>query len=250
MPVYRTNSTKPVRNSVHAKDEWTDLRFLITPSKETRLKFAKVGRPDRCWKCFPYKCICYDYPRAKNRHTPEETLILQNESRLDVKRLGRLASLVALRDRISSPPPSPSPSIPLVDRLAPPPVHIPPPIPDNMHFRKTKLLNRIKEFYVMMNATRTRLDPIAEKLNEDELRQYDELEVKVPQDIRDKVWMILEEFNRYYEDLETLGHRMTNKNWRKLRVAVKTIGAVSFTNLDDNLLTVCNNLLARDIKFS
>ncbi|KAK7452103.1 hypothetical protein VKT23_012208 [Stygiomarasmius scandens] len=158
---------------------------------------------------------------------------LQLSSEEDIECLGKLASLISLCDRLSSPPPT----SPLIHRinLSPPPVHIPPPIPNDIHFRKTKLLNRIKEYYVMMDATRLRLDPIAKKLIEDDERQHLGLEVKVPREVRDKTWEVIEKFNEYYEKLDTVGHKMTNKKWRLLKKAVKAIGGVSFTDLDSNL---------------
>ena len=101
----------------------------------------------------------------------------------------------------------------------------------------------------MMNATRLRLDPIAEKLNEDDLREESGLEVKVPIEVRNRVWDLVNKFNGYYEDLETLGHSLTNKQWRVLKKAVKKIGGVAFTDLEDNLLNICNELLELDIMF-
>ncbi|KAK7434120.1 hypothetical protein VKT23_020344 [Stygiomarasmius scandens] len=247
MPVFRSNSKCVPKNSCLAKDEYTGLRFRITPSAQNRKKFSKVGRPQRCDKCCPHSCSCYNYPWPRNRHTPDETRTLQLSSEEDIERLGKLASLISLRDRLSSPPPT----SPLIHRinLSPPPVHIPPPIPNDIHFRKTKLLNCIKEYYVMMDATRLRLDPIAKKLIEDDERQHLGLEVKVPREVRDKTWEVIEKFNEYYEKLDTVGHKMTNKKWRLLKKAVKAIGGVSFTDLDSNLHSVCNNLLGLEIMF-
>ncbi|THU76768.1 hypothetical protein K435DRAFT_572218, partial [Dendrothele bispora CBS 962.96] len=112
-----------------------------------------------------------------------------------------------------------------------------------LHFRQTKLLKHITEYYKMMDATRLRIDPIAEKLNEDDKRQHEGEEVRIPKDIRNKVWDLIEEFNTYYEELDHKGHSLTNKQWRVLlKKAVKAIGTVSFTDLDSNPLNVCNKI--------
>jgi hypothetical protein len=73
--------------------------------------------------------------------------------------------------------------------------------------------------------------------------------VKVPTEIRDKVWELKNQFNVYFEELDTRGHKMTNKEWRMLKKAVKMIGEVSFQDLDSNLLSICNALLELEIKF-
>ena len=59
-------ATHVPRYACLAKDEYTGLRYRITPSPETRKKFAKVGRPNRCIECFPHACRCYNYPKPVN----------------------------------------------------------------------------------------------------------------------------------------------------------------------------------------
>ena len=121
-------------NKVIAKNKSTGLfeRIILTP--ETKQKFAKVGAPRKTIK--PKWFHPYSHPLSLQE---QMELLAEREEQATNQTL--LAQLVFekqhLKDRISSPPP------PLIERLSspsPPKIHIPPPIPADMHFKQTKIL--------------------------------------------------------------------------------------------------------------
>jgi hypothetical protein len=212
-------------------------------SKETCLHFAKVGAPHQTVK--PH----YTTP-ITHALSLEECIDLLTEREETNTHQSLLSRLVLeshrLEERLSSPPPLP---LPLAERISEPPttIHIPPPIPDHIHFRKTKLLLRIKEIGPLLEATKVRLEPLFIRLNEEDDKEESGLAVRVPLEIRNKLWIWHRRLEDLYEDLDTLGHRLTNAEWRKLKGALKRIGKVSFKDLNNRLAEICTELLELEI---
>ncbi|THU75335.1 hypothetical protein K435DRAFT_771627 [Dendrothele bispora CBS 962.96] len=144
---------------------------------------------------------------------------------------------------------------PLIDRIdiSPPPYTpyaIPPPLPTCIHFRKTKILHCIKEYRVLFDPVINRLYPLFQKLNEDDRNEDLGLPVKVPGEVRERLWSWWNALNDLYYDFEERGHSLTNKEWRILKGALKSIGKISLSNLNDRLLDICSELEALDLNYS
>ena len=79
-----------------------------------------------------------------------ELLNLKEEETTHQTLLAQLFHKSKLLDRITD---APAP-LPLVECLSTPPLpHIPPPIPNTLHFHKTKILSHIKEHMPLLEAT-------------------------------------------------------------------------------------------------
>ncbi|KAG7098453.1 hypothetical protein E1B28_000403 [Marasmius oreades] len=186
------------------------------------------------------------YPPPVNKRSHSESLALQQESREDTMVLSLLARMgmekqqQSLQDRISSPP------SPLISRISPhySPYTPPPSIATNLHFRRTKLLKHIKEFSPLLEAVKIRLDPFMQKLMVEDEREYDGLTIRVPKEVRDYLFTFHERFEDLYQNLEEKGHKLTNKQWRELKGALKKIGGISLVNLEDRLLEICKEFVA------
>ena len=116
-------------------------------------------------------------------------------------------------------------------------------IPGDAKFRKTKILLRIKEFEPILEATKICLDPLFEKLNKEEKAEAIGDAVRVSERIRNELWTWWDQFQDIYMDLDTIGHRYTNKQWRELKGVLKRIGKIPFDNLDSRLAEICNELV-------
>jgi hypothetical protein len=224
--------------SVLAKDDWIGVRYRITPSKETRLKFKDVGKIPRQEKPA--------YPRPRNFSSPEETLELQQQGLEHFKNLSLLARLnmekKALEERLAHPP------IPLIDRISAPlelPTYTPPPpIPSKMHFHKTKILLRIKEHRQMFDPVIDRLNPLFDKLQNDENLGD---AARVPKETRESLWEWYNKLYDLYYNFEERSHKLENKEWRQLKGVLKKVGKVSFEKLDSRLVEVCAELQALNL---
>src|SRR5579875_1313694 len=228
-------------NSVIAKDKSTGLYERIFLTKETRLKFAKVGAP---------RYTKYPPPHTPFHHTPlspEEWAVIRAEREEDYARQSLLSRLtiqkLKLEDRLSDPP------VPLINRItAPSPdIHIPPPIPNTLHFRKTKILLRIEEFRPLLLATLVRLEPVFKILDKEDLNEDLGLAARVSPEVRDNIWGWFLQLQDINENLDTIGHKLTNAEWRGLKGALKKIGRVSFEEVKSRLPDICNELAELNI---
>ena len=244
MPFARTHIIMPKvpRGCIIAMDKATGLYEIIRPSKELCLKFKRAGAP---------------VPTIQPRWYTVQTPILSTEEQLELLQLREerkeqqtlLSRLTLerrrLEDRITDPP------LPLIECISDSPsdIHIPPPIPQKLHFHKSKILNCIKEIFPLLEATKTHLEPLFKKLNEMDCEEEIGHAVKVPKEKRDKLWKWYNCFEDLYENLEELGHKLTQKEWRELKGALKRIGRVSFLELDNRLSEICKELVNLNITF-
>ncbi|THU76158.1 hypothetical protein K435DRAFT_903017 [Dendrothele bispora CBS 962.96] len=65
------------------------------------------------------------------------------------------------------------------------------------------------------------------------------LPVKVPGEVRERLWSWWNALNDLYYEFEERGHSLTNKEWRILKGALKSIAKISLSNLNDRLLDIC-----------
>jgi hypothetical protein len=181
---------------------------------------------------------------AKPTPVPLLTRILEVQSRAPqevdpTQDLTDCMSQLRLGSHIITNTPTPS-NIPVPTLYQPPP-----PIPEGLHFNKTKILLRKKEVSPMAIAVHLRLEALFKKLSKD-----DELETpRISEDVKDKLWGWGLDFESIYKDWDEICRIMTNKEWRSLVVNMRKVGRVSFKNLDKNLPAICNQLVALDIKF-
>ncbi|KAE9384959.1 hypothetical protein BT96DRAFT_1093715 [Gymnopus androsaceus JB14] len=232
------------RGAVLAMDKSTGLYEVIKPSKANKAKFSHVGAP-RYQKHPVTFDLSYMPPLTLEQRL--ELASYHQEERETLSLLSRLTmEKRSLEDRLSDPP------IPLIDRISDPPassspIQIPPPIPKNLKFRKSKLLLRIEELKPNLVATIIRLQPIVAKLNAEAEKQKLGLPITVSPKVGIKLWDCFQRLEKLEEKLDTIGHTMTNAQWRGLSGALKKIGRVSFVNLADRFPEVCKELDDLDI---
>lgn len=232
------------RGAVLAMDKSTGLYEVIKPSKANKAKFSHVGAP-RYQKHPVTFDLSYMPPLTLEQRL--ELASYHQEERETLSLLSRLTmEKHSLEDRLSDPP------IPLIDRISDPPassspIQIPPPIPKNLKFSKSKLLLRIEELKPNLVATIIRLQPIVTKLNAEAEKQKLGLPITVSPKVGIKLWDCFQRLEKLEEKLDTIGHTMTNAQWRGLSGALKKIGRVSFVNLADRFPEVCKELDDLDI---
>ena len=120
-----------------AMDKSTGLYEVIKPSKANKAKFSHVGAPR--YQKYP---VTFDlsYMPPLTLEQKLELASYHQEERETLSPLSRFTmEKCSLEDRLSDPP------IPLIDRISDPPassspIQIPPTIPKNLKFRKSKLL--------------------------------------------------------------------------------------------------------------
>ncbi|KAJ3577041.1 hypothetical protein NP233_g61 [Leucocoprinus birnbaumii] len=148
--------SKKSKHTIFALDETTCQMEKITISSDTRRKFKDAGKVRKVFK--PPK----PEPIQTPTFSPERLQEIQQEHKEHLSSLPLLARLTSERkclvDRLSDPP------LPLIQRIEPHPYHIPPPIPNTLHFHQTKKLLRIKEFKELVEPTFDRIRPFFDKL--------------------------------------------------------------------------------------
>ncbi|KAE9387242.1 hypothetical protein BT96DRAFT_1005295 [Gymnopus androsaceus JB14] len=227
-----------------ALDKSTGLYEVIKPSKANKAKFSHVGAPR--YQKHPVTFYLSYMPPL----TLEQRLQLASYHQEERETLSLLSRLTmekrSLEDLLSDPP------IPLIDRISDPPassspIQIPPPIPNNLKFRKSKLLLRIEELKPNLLATIIRLKPIVTKLNAEAEKQKLGLPITVSPKVGIKLWDCFQRLEKLEKKLDTIGHTMTNAQWRGLSGALKKIGRVSFVNLAHRFPEICKELDDLDI---
>ena len=223
--------------SVVAKNEATSLLERITPCKDTCIKWSNTFVPRKAPKPFHEKVRTRTF-------TPEELEFFREDWLLRVAEMNLKSQFAAeerrreqLINRISDPTP------PLIDRIAPRNEYVPTAPPEKeLKFHKTKILARIKEFEPVLEATKTRLDPFFFALRHEDSREDLGLSFSVPAEVRTELWGWWDRFQVLYDELRTLGHDLTNAQWRQLGGAIKRIGRVSFEDLDNRIPEISQKL--------
>jgi len=225
-----------------ARDINTGLYACIIIHRATRQKFARVGAPRRI-------TIPSQLPPKICPLTLEERISFSNyheEERNTLSLLSRLTQEKSkLEDRITNSP------TPLADRITDPlpfpSIHIPPPIPSEIKFRKEKFLCRIKEFRPMVLATINRYLPLFDLLNEDDEMEWTGESFRVPHDTRNELWRWFLELQRFEMDMNSVGHTLTHAQWRQLKRELKRLGKFELKSLNSQLPEICTALMALDI---
>ena len=140
-----------------------------------------------------------------------------------------------LIDRISGP------YQPLIERLqTPAQLEEYKPVPSDLHFRKTKILYRIKEYEKLFEPTVERLTPFVKKaLSDDRISELEKARINA--------WG--KEFNDLWVNFNARADKLTNKEWRILKKQLKAIGRISFENLNQRLPEICKEIDALNLSF-
>lgn len=64
----------------------------------------------------------------------------------------------------------------------------------------------------------------------------------MPLEVRDNIWRWFSKLQDLNAELETIGHKLTNAEWRGLKGVLKKIGKVSFTEMKGRLPEICTEL--------
>lgn len=204
--------------TVSAQNYVTGRRERITISVPTQEKFHQVGRRRPVIKP-------KNVPLIK-RFDPEFTaaIMAEHEQELADKRLcANLLQKRRLLDRVEG-----AVKLPLADRIAPPsaPYKPPQPIPSDLHFRKTKLMSRQREYLEMLDAVFKRVTPVYKKVKDTGTGE------KIVE-----LFDVLDQISGMFERNETDG--FTHKQWRQLKRDFKAIGRI---DMNRNLDYVVNSL--------
>lgn len=144
----------------------------------------------------------------------------------------------SLEERISNPPPS---------------THNEPEIKtpslEGLHFRKSKYIARVKEVRPVFDTVFQRLDPLFNKLQEEDKREDDGLQARVDRDTRNKLWEMFDTLQELYENFEEDGTHWNAKKWRRLLGALKRFKRVSFESLNDRLPEICKQIVELELTF-
>ena len=99
----------------------------------------------------------------------------------------------------------------------------------------------------MLLVTVTRLEPIFQRLKDEDLYQDSGHAARVSESTRDELWKWFDRLQDLCDDLKNLGRLLTNAEWRNLKGALKRIGKVSFEKLDSRLPEICLELAQLNI---
>ena len=124
--------------------------------------------------------------------------------------------------------------VPLAQRITPSPYTIPLPLSQRLHFRKTKIVLREKEFQPLIDATDERLQVIRDK--------GDTLLVK--ETLADDVEMFLSNFKKFKDSFHQNSDKYTNKNWRYIKRDLKAVKDIPFRDINNRWDQVCEELAA------
>ncbi|KAJ8078195.1 hypothetical protein PM082_020694 [Marasmius tenuissimus] len=189
-----------------------------------------------------------------NKRSTTETLQLQQEAREHTQRLSLLARMGlekrrTLLQRLSSPPPPVNP-LSLLERIE---YQIPEPIPNHLHFRRTKNLRRIPEYQPLLAACIKRMDRIFHELSfEESQAKLGGPPMRIPVELANRVWEKYDRLQDFYHGIdktEELGHKMSNTQWRQLKGAIKMFKKVSLHDLKDRLVEICQEIDNLDVIF-
>ena len=227
---------KANKNTIRAWDESKPVPLLerISLSKETRQKYADVCKPRKVVKPKSGKPVIHpltlqerlELVREREEWCAERALL----SRITLER-ARLIDRIEARQAPLEVPPAPE-----KEEYKPPA-----PLPEGIKFKKTAVLHRIKDYDVLISATRQRLIPLFKKLNEKEHA------ARVPEEVMDNIWKWWDRLQTLGDELDKIGPDIKVTQWRHFKGALKRIGKVSFKDLDSRLPEICNELAKLNI---
>lgn len=228
--------------SVTAKNESNhSLLERIAPSAPIRAKYSNLCAPRKNYRPRTTKLRTHPLTLQERLEIVEDSQTRASErsllSRLTIERR-------SLIDRISSPPPL----LESTSTAARPEYEPPTSPPTNLHFRKTKIILRTDEIKPMIAATLDRLDPLFLKLDAIDGLEDKGMRVRLSEDNRKEIWYWYSELQDLYNDIEEKGRKYSSKHWRQLAGALKRIGKVSFHDLSNRWIEICNELAEMNIR--
>lgn len=224
-----------------ARNEITGVREKITPTEETRLKYVNLCKPRPVYKPKNKKVVVTPLTAEEqdevDREWALEMAARSLQSRITMER--RLEE--RLGDKISE--------VPLVERLSAPFEYQPaPPIPDDIKFRKTKILKRIEEMKTPLETVKQRFDPLFLALKEEDVRISQGLPERVPIAHRNGCWRVYDRFQEIYDSIEVEGHNWDNKHWRYLKGTLKKFKRIRVENIESRLAEICKQFYEENIR--
>ena len=225
--------TSSRRNTISARNEATGLLERISISRETIDKFANVGKPRRVYKPVVKPLI--------KRFDPDFQAEINAQFEQHIDHLKESAQAVADKQREER-------YLSFLNNMQlqyPLDPYVPPePLPKELFFRRTKILNRCTEYTNMLEATKKRLKPVKAKLLREEalFKRFNSWD-KEKREVSDKIHSLLDcldQIEGWLKDED----QITNATWRRMRTDFHTIGRISLKNLNKNWLyikmSLCN----------
>lgn len=191
-------------------------------------RFKDVGCPRRS-KTTPYQPVVFHYD-------PEYMAQCVTDMEEHLTRLRRLQELVmeerreeCLADRIST---ERANDTPLAERITP--IYTPPkPIP-NINFKKIKIQKRQQEMKTVINAAQTRINIFKKFAASRRPRQ----------DLEEEIGKFLERFESFVSTFDERAQKYSNKQWRIIKVDLKSIKSVPLYDLERNWEDICSEFAA------
>ena len=121
--------------------------------------------------------------------------------------------------------------LPLAQRLGPPP------IPDKLRFRKTKIINREKEYAFLFEGTAKTVGRFERLLKKNR-------NVKLQEGQINDIDQLLRRFYESKDSISSRCDRFTNKQWREIKRDMKRIGTVKFGDSDEEWKQACAEMAA------
>lgn len=214
-----SSSSRANKHTVIARDEVTDKVEKIRISAQIRARYANVGKPRKVVKpkVLPLiKRIDLEFQAEKSLEYDEhiERLRLQHEYVVQKR----------LIEQLSDNP------LPLADRIAPKEIEVPQPVPakELPQFKKTKIMLRQNEYYVLFDAAAERLQSIHDKWKTEMARN---LSLASPDgslthryEQMGRVFAKFQEVNQAFQD--DYQGKLTYAQWRYIKRDLKEIGKV------------------------
>lgn len=155
------------------------------------------------------------------------------EEHLDrMRQISYLMDESRLLDRISEQRPTSTGS--LIDRIAPPTYDLPKPVPKDVRFRKAKIINREKEYKVLILATGERLALIQNICDGKDLGD----------DLRSDIGELMDNFDQFKEDFKIRVDRYTHKQWRHIKRDCIAVKRVPIANMTEQWHNTCSEIAA------
>lgn len=177
----------------------------------------------------------YWRPSVVNNIDPDYIAQCAQEFEEHLDRMRQISYLMdesRLLDRISDQ--QPITSGPLIDRITSHTYDIPKSVPKEVHFRKTKIINREKEYKVLILATGERLALIQNISDSKELGN----------DLKSDFGDLMNNFDQFKEEFKSRVDRYTHKQWRHIKRDCIAVKRVPIANTTEQWHNICSEIAA------
>ena len=117
----------------------------------------------------------------------------------------------------------------LIDRIEPVGYEV----PDQIHFKKEKILKRKEEFDRMITAVELRIAPFIEQGQDS---------AKVPEDLWEGVQTFINNYKSFHRIWSENSHKLSNSQWRDVKKDLRSMTNIPFSKMDKEWDQICKEL--------